>query len=186
MAPPRTFSYDLLKQLLRGHPDWLASQYADVLTEDVRKADPHAPRIKPTAVRRVISEYRDEWKESGLQVPARGMLHADLMPPLGSIAPNQRMATPLRHLRELSKERRGEAPVTDNEAIVRQQAIRWEARLRDNLEIADITDRGVVEIRPARADELDGDGKLIELAAWVLPGWVPAVRRNARGRGLQI
>jgi hypothetical protein len=183
MAPPRTFDYDLLKRLLRDHPEKPYADYADVLTVDARRKDPHAPRVKPDAVRRVVSQYRDDWKDEGLVLPARGVVMADLAPPLGTVAPNQRMTTPLRYLREISKERRGEAPVTENEAIVRRQAIRWEARMMENREIVDIIATGTVEVRPARADELDKDGNLLELAAWALPGWEPPARRNGRGRG---
>lgn len=183
MAPPRTFDYDLLKRLVREHPESPYSKYADVLTADVRQLDPHAPRVLPDSVRRVVSQYRAQWEDEGVQIPVRGVMHADLAPPLGMIAPNQRMATPLRYLREISKERKGESPVTGHERIIRRQAIRWAARQRDNREIVDVTEHGIVEVRPAGADELDEDGKLIELAAWALPGWVAPHRRNGRGRG---
>jgi hypothetical protein len=183
MAPPRTFDYDLLKRLVREHPEWPYADYASLLTEDVRRDDPHAPRVKPDSVRRVVSQYRDEWEDEGVRVPARGVIMADLLPPLGSVAPSQRMATPLRYLREISKQRRGEAPVTDSEAIQRRQALAWEARMRDNREIVDLTSHGIVEVRPAGADELDAEGQLRELAAWALPGWQSPGRRSGRGRG---
>lgn len=183
MAPPRTFDYETVKHLLREHPEWPYSRYADQLTEEVRKTDPHAPRVLPDSVRRVVSQYRAQWEDEGTVIPVRGVVHADLAPPLGIIAPSQRMATPLRYLREISKERRGEHPVTDNERTIRGQAIRWEARLQDNRELVDVTDLGMVEVRPARADELK-DGKLIDIAAWAIPGWdTTARRRNGRGRG---
>jgi hypothetical protein len=73
--------------------------------------------------------------------------------------------------------------LSENEAIVRRQAIRWEARMRGNREIVDIIATGTVEIRPAMASEMDRDGNLVELAAWALPGWEPPARRNGRGRG---
>jgi hypothetical protein len=131
----------------------------------------------------VVSQYRDEWQDEGIHIPTRGVIMTDLLPPLGSVAPNQRMSTPLRYLREVSKHRRGEKPVTDTEAVIRRQALRWESRLRENLEIVDITAHGVVEVRPARADELGEDGQLQELAAWVLPGHELRSRTSLRGRG---
>lgn len=183
MAPPRTFDYDLLKRLVRDHPEWPYADYAEELTRDVRTRDPRAPVILPDSIRRVVSQHRAQWLDEGVPVPVRGVIHADLMPPLGSVAPNQRMSTPLRYLREISKQRRGEQPVTDSERIIRRQALRWEARNRENREIVDITEHGFVEVRPARADELDEQGNLLELAAWAIPGGVSPQRHSLRGRG---
>lgn len=183
MAPPRTFDYDLLKRLIREHPEWPYNNYADVLTEDARKRDPYASRILPDSVRRVVSQYRDQWEDEGATIPLRGVIHTGLLPPLGMVAATQRMATPLRYLREISKERRGEAPVSDSERHVRRQAIRFEARLRENREIVDVTAAGVVEVRPAREGELHPDGSLIELSAWAIPGYQPRHRLSGRGRG---
>jgi hypothetical protein len=183
MAPPRTFDYDLLKRVLAEHPDWQYAQYADVLTKDVRTRDPQAPRVLPESVRRVVWQYRTKWEEDGVRFAQRGVVHADLLPPTGMVAPNQRMTTPLRYLREVSKQRRGENPVTDAESVIRRQALRWEVRLKENREIVDITEHGFVEVRPARADELDEQGNLLDLAAWAVPGWNAPHRRSGRGRG---
>jgi hypothetical protein len=183
MAPPRTFDYDLLKRLIRDHPEWTYPRIADALTAEARTRDPGAPRVLPYSVRRVVSQYRDTWRDEGVTVPVKGTVNTDLLPPTGSIAPSQRMSTPLRYLREISKQRRGEEPYTPTEATMRRQALRWEARLRGNREIVDFNDNGTVVVRPARADELDGKGELIELAAWVLPGGVPPQRHSLRGRG---
>lgn len=183
MAPPRTFDYDLLRRLIREHPDWSYAQYADRLTGDAREKDPGAPRVLPDSARRVVSQYRDQWEEQGVRMPARGVVHADLLPPLGSVAPNQRMSTPLRYLREVSKERRHEEPFTDAEATMRRQALKWETRLRANKEIVDLGEHGRVLVRAARPDELDGKGELKEIAAWALPGWEPLPdRRTLHGR----
>jgi hypothetical protein len=183
MAPPRTFSYERLKRLIRDQPTWTYPQYAAILTEDNRRTDPGSPRVKPDSVRRVVSQYRAEWEEEGIRFPARGTVNTDLLPPTGSIAPNQRMSTPLRYLREISKQRRGEQPYTDTEAAMRRQALRWEEKLRANREIVDFNDHGTVLVRPARADELDDSGQLRELVAWVLPGGEPPKRLSLRGRG---
>ena len=183
MAPPRTFDYDLLKRLIREHPEWGYARYADVLTEEARKDDPRCPRVLPDSTRRVVSQYRDQWADEGMQIPSRGVILADLLPPLATVAPSQRMATELRYLREISKERRGEHPVTDNESTMRHRAIRWEARMRENREIVDVTELGIVEVRPARAHELNEDGSLTEIAAWAVPGWKHRHRLSGRGRG---
>jgi hypothetical protein len=183
MAPPRTFDYDSVKRMLREHPDWPYAKMADVLTEEVRRDDPHAPRVLPDSIRRVVSQYRAQWEDEGVVIPSRGVVHAGLLPPTGMVAPSERMSTSLRYLREISKQRRGEAPVTDHERIIRRQAIKWEARLRENREVVDVTENGLVEVRPARAHELDEDGRLIELAAWAIPGYQVRHRLNGRGRG---
>jgi hypothetical protein len=183
MAPPRTIDYERLKRLVREHPDWTYPRYAEDLTAEARKRDPRAPRVVPDSLRRVVSQYRDQWQDEGLTVPDRGTVFKDLLPPTGSLTENQRMSTPVRYLREVSKQRRGEEPYTPTEATMRRQALRWEARLRGNREIVDFNDNGTVVVRPARADELDGKGELIELAAWVLPGGVPPQRHSLRGRG---
>lgn len=183
MAPPRTFDYDLLKRLVREHPQWPYASYADILTTEARKADPRAPRVLPGSVRRVVSQYRDRWEDEGVTVPDRGTVFSDLLPPTGSIAPNQRMTTPLRYLREISKQRRGEEPYTPPEATMRRQALKWAERLRENREIVDFTDNGMVTVRPAKPDELDDEGNLLELAAWAIPGGVPPQRHSLRGRG---
>lgn len=184
MAPPRTFDYERLKKLIREHPDWTYPRYADELTATARAADPGAPRVLPYSVRRVVSQYRDTWQDEGLKVPLRGTVNTDLLPPTGSIAPSQRMTTPLRYLREISQQRRGEEPYTPTGAERRRQALRWEARLRENREIVDITANGIIEVRPAGADELDDQGNLLELAAWAIPGRsFPRQRQSLRGRG---
>jgi hypothetical protein len=183
MAPPRTFDYDLLKRLVRDHPEWPYADYAEKLTNDARTRNPRAPVVLPDSVRRVVSQYRAQWQDEGVAVPVRGVINTDLLPPTGSVAANQRMSTALRYLREVSKQRRGEEPVTPTEAVIRRQALRWAIRLQENREIVDITEHGFVEVRPARADELDGKGNLLELAAWAIPGRVPPQRHSLRGRG---
>ena len=110
-------------------------------------------------------------------------MNTDLLPPTGSVSPSQRMTTPLRYLREISKQRRGEEPVGIPEATMRRQALRWEERLRENRELVDFTEQGSVVVRPARAHELDDKGELVELAAWVIPGNTPPRRHSLRGRG---
>ena len=182
MAPPRMIDYERLKLLVREHPDWTYPRYADDLTAAAREKDPRAPRVLPDSLRRVVSQYRDQWQDEGLTFPDRGTINSDLLPPTGSVAPSQRMTTPLRYLREISKQRRGEEPYTPTEATMRRQALKWEARLRANREIVDITN-GVVVVRPARAGELDEAGNLRELAAWAIPGGVPPQRHSLRGRG---
>jgi len=183
MAPPRMIDYERLKRLVREHPDWTYPRYAEDLTEAAREKDPKAPRVLPDSLRRVVSQYRDQWQDEGVAIPDRGTVFKDLLPPTGSLSEKQRMSTPIRYLREISKHRRGEQPYTPTEATMRRQALKWEARLRENREIVDFTENGVVVVRPARADELDEAGNLRELVAWAIPGGVPPQRHSLRGRG---
>ena len=64
MAPPRTFDYELLKRLVREHPEWPYADYADVLTRDARQGNPRAPRVKPDSVRRRFLFRLDGAKEN--------------------------------------------------------------------------------------------------------------------------
>ena len=96
MAPPRTFDYDLLKRLVQEHPEWPYSRYAEELTVDARRKDPFAARVKPDSLRRVVSQYRAQWEEEGVKIPTRGIVNADLLPPL-ALAP--RCASPRSRIR---------------------------------------------------------------------------------------
>jgi|SRR5579859_1394168 len=169
MAPSRTFDYDLLKRLIREHPEQSYAEYAEALTRDVRKDDPGAPRVLPDSIRRVVTQYRDRWEDEGLHVPDR-RLGKDIRVPLGAVSETQRMATPTRYLREIWSQREGRSAVTESGRRIRASALRWEAKLRESRHIVDITSLGDVIVRPAGADELDDKGRLIEITAWAIPG----------------
>ena len=182
MAPPRTFDYDLLKRLIREHPDWPYARLAAALTEDVRRTDPHALDILPDAVRRVVHDYRDRWEREGTAVPDR-RLGNDIRVPLSRVSENYWMATPTRYLRELYNARQGLAPVGESGEQRRRAVLRWEARLRETGQIVDITSLGEVIVRPATPDELDDEGNPLEVAAWAVPGREPVPVQSRRGRG---
>lgn len=183
MAPPRTFDYELLKRIIREHPEWPYATIAEVLTEDVRKDDPHAPAVMPDAVRRVVSQYRDRWRlEDGLTVPDR-RLGTDIRVPLSRVAENYWMATPTRYLREVWADRQGQPAVTGSGQDRRRAALRWEGKLRETRQIVDITSLGEVVIRPAAEHELDDQGDLIEITAWAIPGRESSLAPSRRGRG---
>lgn len=168
MAPPRTFDYDLLKELVKQHPGWSYHQYAQTLTQDMRNktGDPHYPMVMPNSVAAAISRHRDRWREEGLTITdQRVPVYKELIPERWRVTPADRMATELRHLRTLARLRRGEG-ATGKEA---RQALQFERRLRDRREVVDVTPRGRVVIRPATAWELDSTGNLIEVVAQVEP-----------------
>ena len=168
MAPRRTFDYDLLKELVKQHPDWSYHQYAQTLTRDMRNktGDPGYPVVLSNAVAAVISRYKDRWAEQGLIITdQRVPVYKELIPERWRITPDDRMATELRHLRTLARLRRGEG-ASGKDA---RQALQFERRLRDNREVVDVTPRGRVVVRPAMPWELDSTGNLVEIVAQVEP-----------------
>jgi hypothetical protein len=167
MPPPRAFDYDLLVQLLKEHPDWPLQDIADALTADNRKADPGARPVNVATVRARMHRLRFE----GEEIPLHSKRFADFMPPPGLVHRDHVMAQPLRYLREISKERRGDRPVGPDESKLRGMALSWEHNLLLMGFIADLDANGVPFTRPAEPAELDEDGKPAALAAWLLPGW---------------
>ena len=181
MAPPRTFDYDRLKLAVREHPEWSYAQYADLLTTDNRQKDPLAPRVKPSAVGRVISLYWDAWKEDGITPSRRRLTGQDIRVPLARVSENYWMDTSVRYLREIWNARQQKPALTEHQRIARRSALKWEAGLRETRHIVDITADGRPIVRSARADELDADGNLLEITAWAIPGReVPYQTRNGR------
>lgn len=168
MAPRRTFDYDLLKELIKQHPDWSYHQYGQVLTRDMRNrtGDPHYPAVMPNAVAAAISRYKDRWAQDGLFITdQRVPVYKELIPERWRVTETDRMATELRHLRTIARLRRGDG-ATGKEA---RQALQFERRLRDRREVVDVTPRGRVVVRPAMPWELDSTGNLIEIVAQVEP-----------------
>ena len=168
MAPPRTFDYDLLKELVKQHPDWSYHQYAQVLTRDMRNTtgDRNYPPVMPNSVAAAISRYKDRWAEDGLIITdQRVPVYRELIPERWRVTPSDRMATELRHLRTIARLRRGDG-ATGKEA---RQALQFERRLRANREVVDVTPRGRVVVRPAMPWELDSTGDLVDIVAQVEP-----------------
>ena len=75
MAPPRTFDFDVLKRLLKDHPEWTYTQLADALTDDNRTASTDDPRhnliVVPHIVAATISRLRAQWEAEGVPMPAK-------------------------------------------------------------------------------------------------------------------
>jgi hypothetical protein len=169
MAPPRSFDYELLKQLVREHPDWSYHQYAQVLTLDMRNktGDPHYPAVLPNAVAAAISRYKPRWADDGLVIEDQRMpVYRELIPERWHIPEIHRMHTHLRKLRTLARLRRG-LGASEKES---RQALQFEKTLRLRKEVVDITPRGEPVLRPAAPWELDETGELIEIVARPDPG----------------
>jgi len=164
MAPPRTFDYDLLKQLVRDHPDWSYHEYASVLTLDMRQktGDPSYPAVMPNSVAAAISRNRDRWRDDGVLIEdQRVPVYSELIPARWHIPEVYKMDTHLRKLRTLARLRRG-LGAAPREA---RQALQFERTLRDRKEVVDVTPQGRPIIRPAAPWELDSDGGLIDVVA---------------------
>jgi hypothetical protein len=164
MAPPRTFDYDLLKQLYKEHPDWSYHQYAQTLTLDMRNklGDPHYPAIMPNSVAAAISRNRDRWADEGIIIQDKAVpVYRELIPERWHIPEIHRMDTHLRKLRTLARLRRG-LGASSKEA---RQALQFERTLRERKEVVDITPQGRPVVRPAAPWELDETGELIEVVA---------------------
>jgi hypothetical protein len=168
MAPPRTFDYELLKQLVREHPDWSYHDYARVLTLDMRNrtGDPGYPFVMPNTVAAAIGRNRDRWAEEGIRIEDnRVPVYSELIPRSWYIAPSHKMDTELRHLRVIARLRRGVETSSKEE----RQARQFEQRLRTRREVVDVSPRGRPVIRPAEPWELDETGQLREIVAQPRP-----------------
>ena len=163
MANPRLIDYDLLKQLLRDHPEWSYHEYARVINEDLHKRDPHARPILPNSIASAISRYRPQWEAGGLTVPDNRLpVYRELIPPAWRLSPRHRMDVRIRKLRTIAALRRG-VDVEDPRA--ERQARQFERDLREQRAVVDVSPRGVPCIRPAKPWELNAQGELLDVVA---------------------
>lgn len=171
MAPPRTFDYDVLNQLIREHPDWSNLELAQVMTDYERKVrhDPKYPDILENSVSKVVSRYRQRWRSE--DKPVRERPYGRIIPWPG-IPGEYSMRTELRHLRVLARIEAGQAKRVPPREL--RQARAFAARLRRTRQVVDITDDGEPYVRPARRDEL-AHGKIRKLTADVRQDWLDKV-----------
>jgi len=167
MAPPRSYSYALLQQLVVEHPDWSYQEYAKALTADMRKTlnDPGYPAVLSNSVAAAISRYRERWADEGVAVPEKGPKRADLIP-WQNIPEKHKMHVYLRKLRTLAMLRRGEHPSNPREE---RQARQFERELRQAKQVVDLGPLGRPLLRPAEPWELDSEGELIDVVAMPEP-----------------
>lgn len=164
MAPPRTFNYDVLNQIIRDNPEWSNQELADVITQYERAArrDPRYPPIKPNAIARAKSTMRPTWEHEGRPIPDRA--YGRLIPWPG-IPQQFIMDTKLRHLRTLKRIELGEQ-LTPRQ---RRQALAYKAHLLGKGLVVDITDEGEPYERLATSKEAG------QLMAEVRPEWLAQV-----------
>lgn len=176
MAPPPGYDPELLRQLVTEHPDWSAYTIAKALTEDNRNAPPDSYRrgraVATGTVQSAIHRYRPVWEADGYVVafkqPESEMVRRLLRESSAGTLPRaiHQNSLPLRRLRQVERLRAG-AHVAPEEA---SKARGWEARMRQERTVVDMDPSGQPNVRPARPDELDRNGDLIDLIARPLPG----------------
>lgn len=172
MAARLTFDYDLLKELIRDHPDWSNIQYAAKLSEDADHP------VRPNSVAAAISRHRTRWAAEGVACEQRTGPYPELIPwARGRVAQRHQMHMYLRYLRTLARHRRG-WEVYDEDIL--RNALHFERQLRARLQVVDLTTRGMPVLRPAEPHELDARGQLIEIVAQPRPASEHAPRRALR------
>lgn len=162
MSATRSFDYDYLKRLVAEHPDWSHHEYARAVTDEARTRlrDPGLPPVLPNTVAAALSRYRDTWLAQGVAVPPRkGGTH---ILPWANIPMAYAMNTPLRRLRMLHRIAMGERDLDPREVRLTHQFAR---KLRESRHVIDLSPRGEPYERPARPDELDGTGQLLDFYA---------------------
>jgi hypothetical protein len=172
MARPRAFDHDDLKNLVFEHPTWSDQQLAAALTlANHRRGGSLAP-VKATTVGSVLSRKKDTWQaRAGHVLPARTVLLSDYLPPAGTLATEHKNDTPIRYLREIAKEARGQVPREDWQVKLRRNALNWHEGTIGAGQLVDLDPRGVPFTRFATAGERNADGTSKAIAAWLLPGW---------------
>lgn len=185
MAPPRSFDYDRLNELMREQPELTTQQLADAMTyyeryqctqgihwhQGEQCGSATYPRIEGNSISGAVAQKRRVWDEEGR--PVRGRPYHRLIPWLG--IPNDApgywlMDMRLRHLKTLRAAELG----SRTDPVKLRQAQDWAARMRQDKRVVDVTDEGQPFDRAANPDELDEDGELIRLWALPRPGWEQA------------
>jgi hypothetical protein len=163
VAMERTFDYEQLRKLIRDHPEWSHRQLAAAMTEYERKArrDPGHPAVSVHAVASTKYRYRDQWTEQGDNIQSSKKDPARRSQPFNHLPRDHYHGYEIQALRTQSKIDRGE-PVTGKR---RREAENLFRKLRSTGSVIDVTCQGEPYIRPARPDEIDGEGNLIEYAA---------------------
>lgn len=179
MAPPRTFSLDLLKELVRDHPTWTNRQYAEALTADNREHGRQAT-VSPHLVSATISAKREEWEEGGLLAPRKrrtSQLVAALTANTGVTIPDMMQdQIELRRLRQLDRIDAG-LPVGGHDGEA-DRALAFESMLRRERKVVDLYPDGAVFLRAAAPHELTDHNELISIVASYRP---PAMGKRHAG-----
>jgi hypothetical protein len=192
LAPPRSFDYDILNQIMRDRPELEVRELARLMTnyerfqcplgihwlDDIQCGSPRYPVIKPNSVSHAVSQLRATWEDEGR--PVRDRPYGRLIPWPG-IPEEYSMDTRLRHLKTLAQIDRGQTVTPTRE----RQATAFKADLERRKHVIDITDEGEPYDRPARPGELDRHGRLRKLTADVREDWLdgpgpPSVARRGR------
>lgn len=163
MSAPRSFDYGYLEQLVREHGDWSHHEYAVAVTAHEREVrnDPGYGPILQNTITAVLSRYRDTWLERGVVAPFSRDAKRKI--PWTGLTQEQMMSTTLRKLKVLADLDAGGAGSSDPRRV--KLALQYERKLRDRKLVVDLTPTGAIYERPARPDELDGEGELLSYYA---------------------
>lgn len=183
MAPPRTFDFDVLKQLLKDHPDWTYTQLAEELTRDNRSTGPGDPRhnlvVVPHIVAATVSRLRPKWEAEGIPMPTKrrsSELVATLVRNTGVTIPDALQdQIELRRLRQLDRIK-ARLPVGGHDGEA-GRARAFEQELRRERLVLDLHPDGTVFRRAAAPWEIDDHNQLISIvAAYRPPGYDTPMR----------
>jgi hypothetical protein len=171
VATERSYDYDYLRKLLRDHPDWPHRQIAAAITERERelRKDPHYPAITVHAIASAKYRYRDTWEELGDTFENLSRDPTRRSQPFNNLPKEYHHSYEIQVLRALTKMNRGE-PVSTKKMREVENLTR---KLRASRSVIDLHYDGKPYTRPARPDEVDGEGNLIEYAA-KYPGLIEA------------
>jgi hypothetical protein len=168
----RRIDPDTLYRLVQKYPHWNYQEYADSLTEAMRKTgDEDSPPYTASAIATMISRKRKEW-----DIPDRRHQATGSKPRYRNLVPWQRIPTKyqmhqyLRYLRTLDKHYSDKPPPTNPHAQrLLRTALRFEQKLHDTLQVVDLDKNGCPYLRDAKPAELTKDGQLKSIVADVTP-----------------
>lgn len=164
MATERTYDYDYLRKLFREHPDWAHRQIADAVTEHERttRSDPDYPRITVAAVASAKYRYKDTWREQGDTIAVAPKDPHKRSQPFKNLPKEYWHNQNIANLRILTRLASGETGISEKKV---KDATSFARKLDASRQVVDLDFRGRPYLRPARADELDQEGNLVDFYA---------------------
>lgn len=163
MSAPRSFEHEYLRQLIREYPDATINELTRLVEEHERetRGDP-AYEVKVGTVAAVRSRNQDAWAKDGLAIPKRK--RGIKTQPFANIVGAQDML--IRHIRVLIRLARGD-PTIERRAVI--GAENFADQLEASKQVVDLMpagrNAGKPYLRPARTDELDGEGNIFTYTA---------------------
>jgi hypothetical protein len=169
MPTERTFDYEYLRGVKREHPSWTLRQLADAVTQHERltRRDDTYPRVTTHAIRSVLHRYGDAWREQGDIIVQSAKSPTARSQPFANLPQEFSYDQMIQNLRVLNAIRDGDEARLDPGRV--RMARNMEARLVEAREVIDLDPDSKPPfrpyVRPARLDEIDGEGNLITITA---------------------